>query len=71
VFGGNFCPLESVKIYNMGSNGKIYALVKKPIITGTIKFDKLHWFGHIQRMEEYRISKKVLYMNLEKNKDER
>jgi len=31
VHGGNFCPLESVKIYNMGSNGKIYAMVKNPL----------------------------------------
>jgi len=49
----------------MGSNGKIYAVVKKPIITETIRFDKLRWFGHVQRMEENIISKKVLYMNLE------
>jgi hypothetical protein len=49
----------------MESNGKIYAMVKKPTITETIRFIKLCWFGHVQRMEEIRISKKVLYMNLE------
>ena len=25
---------------------------------------KLHWFGYVQRMEENKIPKKVLYMNL-------
>jgi hypothetical protein len=32
---------------------------------------RLHWFGHVQRMEGNRIPKTVLYMNLEKNKIER
>ena len=26
--------------------------------------NRLCWFGHVQRMEENRISKRVLYMNL-------
>jgi hypothetical protein len=49
----------------MGSNGKIYTMVKKPTITETVMFNRLCWFGHVQRMEENRISKKVIYMNLE------
>ena len=51
MFGGNFCPLESVKIYNMGSNGKIYAMVKKPTITEIITLNRLCWFGHVLIME--------------------
>ena len=39
--------------------------IKKPTITETIRLHTLRWFGHVQRMEENRISKRVLYMNLE------
>jgi len=43
---------------------EIYARVKKPTITETIRLNRLCWFGHVQRMEENRIPKRVLYMNL-------
>jgi hypothetical protein len=47
------------------TNNVIYAIVKKPIITKTIRLNKLCWFGYVQRMEENRIPNKVLYINLE------
>jgi hypothetical protein len=34
-------------------------------MTDTIRLKMLRWFGHVQRMEKYRIFKKVFYMNLE------
>jgi hypothetical protein len=46
------------------TNKEIYANVKKPTITEKIRLHRLRWFGHVQRMEENRIPKKVLYMNL-------
>jgi hypothetical protein len=46
------------------TNKEIYARVKKPTITETIRLNRLGWFEHIQRMEENRIPKRVLYMNL-------
>jgi hypothetical protein len=47
------------------TNKEIYARVKKPTIIETIRLNRLHWFVHVQRMEEEkRIPKRVLYMNL-------
>jgi len=37
--------------------------LKKPTIIETISLNSLRWFGHVQRMEQNRISKRVLYMN--------
>jgi hypothetical protein len=38
--------------------------LKKPTVTETIRLNRLRWFGHVQRVEENRISKRVLYINL-------
>ena len=43
---------------------EIYASVKKPTTIETIRLNILHWFGHVQRIEENRILQRVLYMNL-------
>jgi len=40
-------------------------MVKKPTIIETVKLNRLCWFGHVQRMEENKIPKNILYMNLE------
>jgi hypothetical protein len=47
------------------TNKEIYAIVKKPTIIETKGLHRLRLFGHVQRMEENRIPKRVLYMNLE------
>jgi hypothetical protein len=47
------------------TNKEFYATVKNSTISETIRLHRLYWFGHIQQMEENRIPKRVLYMNLE------
>jgi len=50
--------------YRLLTNKEIYASLKKPAKIETISLNRLHWFGHVQRMEGNRIPKRVLYMNL-------
>jgi len=52
---------ENWRILN---NNEIYASVKKPTITEAIRSNRLRCLRHVQRMEENRIPKRVLYMNL-------
>jgi len=44
------------------TNKEIHARVKKPTMIETIRLNRLRWFGHVQRMEENRIPKRVLYI---------
>jgi hypothetical protein len=47
------------------TNKAINAIVKKPTITETIRLNRLRWSGYVQRMEENRIPKRGLCVNLE------
>jgi hypothetical protein len=46
------------------TNKEIYAIFIKPTITETIRLHRLHWFGDVQRMEENRIPRRVLYIGI-------
>jgi hypothetical protein len=41
-------------------NKEIYAILKKPTRTKTVRLHRLRWFGYVQRMEENRILKRIL-----------
>ena len=43
------------------NNKEIYANVKKLTIIKTVRLNRLRLFGHVQRMEENRIPKRVLH----------
>ena len=56
----HFYHTESIfKLHNV-----LYTILKNPTITETITLNRLCWFGHVLRMEENRIPKRVLHMNL-------
>jgi len=47
------------------TNNEMCAMFKKHTIIETIRLNRLCWFGHVQSMEEHRIPKRALCMNLE------
>jgi hypothetical protein len=53
-----------IKFGVMLTDKEIYAIVKKPTVTEIIRLYRLCWFGHVQTIEENRIPKRLLYMNL-------
>jgi hypothetical protein len=66
VYRRILCPVcdNEKENWRILTNKEIYASVKKCTIIETIRLNRLRWFGHAQRMEENRIPKRVLYMNL-------
>ena len=52
------------------TNKEIYAIVKKPTVTETIRLNRLRCFGHLQRMEENRIPPQNIIYEFGSNKIE-
>jgi len=60
------CKRLDVGLINLKHVSETYAIgKKKTTITETIRLHRLCWFGCVQRVEENRIPKRVLYMSLE------
>jgi hypothetical protein len=66
VYRRILCPVydNEKEYWRILTYKEIYASVKKCTITETIRLNTLYWFGHVQRMEDNRIPKRVLYMYL-------
>ena len=60
---GPVCDSEKEN-WRILTNKEICASVKKRTIIETVRLNRLCWFGHVQRLEENRIPKRVLFMNL-------
>ncbi|KAG8229814.1 hypothetical protein J437_LFUL008182, partial [Ladona fulva] len=52
-------PVHSEGIWKICWNHEIYELYKEPKISTHIKFMRLQWAGHVQRMPETRVAKTV------------
>jgi hypothetical protein len=51
--------IQEAGCWRPGWNSELYSLYKEPNITEDIKIRRLGWAGHIIRMEEERIPKRV------------
>jgi hypothetical protein len=62
VYRGILGPLYDNEKQNWGilTDKEIYAIVKKPTIKETIRLHRLCWLGHVQRVGENGIPKRVL-----------
>ena len=52
-------PINENGMWKMRSNKEIYDLFKEPEISTLVKLKRLQWAGHVQRMDERRIPKRV------------
>jgi hypothetical protein len=70
VYRGTLGPVydKEKETWRILTNEEVYAMVKNPTITETIRIHRLRWFGHVQRMEENRTHKRVLSMKCNKTK---
>ena len=58
-----FGPTQEGGCWRPRWNNELYSLYKEPNIVDDINFRRLGWAGHIVRMEEQRIPKRVLNGN--------
>jgi hypothetical protein len=56
-------PIQAGECWHPRWNNELYSLYKKPNIVEDIKIRRPGWVGHIIRMKEERIPKRVLNRN--------
>jgi len=48
VYRRILCPVYENENWRILTNKEIYASVKKPAVTETVRLTRLRWFGHVQ-----------------------
>jgi hypothetical protein len=60
ILRGIFWPTKENQTWRIKNNEELDKLIKHKNIVNYIKAQRLSWFGHIQRMPEARVTKKIL-----------
>jgi hypothetical protein len=61
---GKFC--EEYKEWRCRFNKELYDLFKEPRLSLVIRIARLQWAGHVARMDENCMPRKVMYVQLER-----
>ena len=56
---GIFGPTKENQIWRIKNKEELDKLIKQENIVNCIKVQRLSWFGHVQRMHETRVAKKI------------
>ena len=60
----NIWASERKRIMRIWQNNELEAIIKGENIVGFIKWQRIRWLGHIERMQHTAIPKKILYGKL-------
>jgi len=57
-------PVKENELWRIGGNDELEVIIKGENIVRFIKWQRIRWLGHIERMKDTAIPKKMLYGKL-------
>jgi hypothetical protein len=54
-------PVKGSELWRIGQNNELEAIIKGENIVRFIKCQRIQWLGHVERMQDTKIPKKMLY----------
>jgi hypothetical protein len=54
-------PVQDKDTWRSRYNDELYTLFKEPKLTTAVRLARLHWAGHVQRMGDDQMPKRLLY----------